>query len=161
MHGRNGVLMNEVEEPVLKLEEQREQLDRVLRSNVFKSAHALRKFLEYVGSKALAGFSAEVKEYAIGTEVFGRPANYDPRIDTVVRVQAIRLREKLREYYEKEGATDQITLAVPKGHYIPTFSRRRERTSEPAVPVTPSHTAEQGESATLGARPSSAEPRSV
>ncbi|PYY12981.1 MAG: hypothetical protein DMG60_22850 [Acidobacteria bacterium] len=67
--------MNEVEEPVLKLEEQREQLDRVLRSNVFKSAHALRKFLEYVGSKALAGFSAEVKEYAIGTEVFGRPAN--------------------------------------------------------------------------------------
>src|SRR5437016_1537078 len=135
MHGRNGVLMNEVEEPVLKLEEQREQLDRVLRSNVFKSAHALRKFLEYVGSKALAGFSAEVKEYAIGTEVFGRPANYDPRIDTVVRVQAIRLREKLREYYEQEGAGDQVLLAVPKGHYVTTFSRRTaQQAPEPLRP---------------------------
>src|SRR5947209_3271854 len=135
MHGRNGVLMNEVEEPVLTLEEQREQLDRVLRSNVFKSAHALRKFLEYVGSKALAGFSAEVKEYAIGTEVFGRPANYDPRIDTVVRVQAIRLREKLREYYEEEGATDQVLLAVPKGHYVTTFSRRTtQQVPEPLRP---------------------------
>src|SRR5438270_11401116 len=92
MNGTNGVM----DHPALTLQEQQEQLDKVLRSNAFRSAHALRKFLDYVGSKALAGLSDEVKEYAIGTEVFGRPADYDPRIDTVVRVQAIRLREKLR-----------------------------------------------------------------
>ena len=116
--------MNEVQTPALTLEEQREQLDKVLRSDVFKAARGLQRFLEYVGAKTLAGLSDEVKEYAIGTEVFGRPADYDPRIDTVVRVQALRLREKLREYFEGEGAADEILLAVPKGHYVPYFTRR-------------------------------------
>src|SRR5579872_6632851 len=121
MNARNGAALNEVEVPAVTLDQQREQLDRVLHSEVFKAARGLQRFLEYVGAKTLAGLSDEVKEYAIGTEVFGRPPDYDPRIDTVVRVQALRLREKLREYYEGEGAGDEVLLAIPKGHYVPFF----------------------------------------
>jgi hypothetical protein len=88
----------------------------------------LQKFLEYVASKAIEGLSHEIKEYTIATEVFGRAAAYDPKIDTTVRVQAHRLREKLKEYYDGEGAGEEILLVIPKGHYVPYFSRRSTAT---------------------------------
>jgi hypothetical protein len=105
-------------------EEQRAQLEKILRSEAFRFAPGLQKFLEFVGYKTIEGLPHEIKEYTIGTEVFGRSAGYDPKIDTVVRVQAHRLREKLKEYYSEEGAGDDIILVVPKGHYVPYFSRR-------------------------------------
>jgi hypothetical protein len=105
-------------------QEQSAQLTKVLRSAVFRSAPGLQKFLEYVASKAIEGLSHEIKEYTIGSEVFERTGAYDPKIDTTVRVQAHRLREKLKEYYEGEGAKDEILLEMPKGHYVPYFSRR-------------------------------------
>ena len=105
-------------------QEQSAQLTKVLRSAVFRSAPGLQRFLEYVASKAIEGLSHEIKEYTIGSEVFERTGAYDPKIDTTVRVQAHRLREKLKEYYEGEGAKDEILLEMPKGHYVPYFSRR-------------------------------------
>ena len=64
----------------------------------------------------------QLKEYTIATEVFGRRSDYDPRIDSVVRVQAGRLRTKLQEYYTAEGKNDQIVIDLPKGHYHPVFN---------------------------------------
>jgi hypothetical protein len=113
----------------IPLEEQREQLGKVLHSEVFRGAPGLQRFLEYIASKTIDGFSDEIKEYTIGKELLGRTEDYDPRVDTVVRVQARRLREKLKEYYDCEGAQDDILLAIPKGHYVPCFSRR-----PPSVP---------------------------
>ena len=106
-------------------EEQRQQLGKVLHSQVFRGAPGLQRFLEYIASKTIDGLSDEIKEYTIGKELLGRTEDYDPRVDTVVRVQARRLRDKLNEYYDREGAHDEIVLAIPKGHYVPQFSRRR------------------------------------
>jgi len=124
MDGSTEVVANEAASTPVTTQQQREELDKVLRSETFKAARGLQKFLDYVASKTIAGLSSEIKEYTIGTEVFGRATDYDPRVDTVVRVQALRLREKLREYYEAEGAADEIRVIIPKGHYIPHFTRR-------------------------------------
>ena len=124
MDGSTEVVSNAAASLPVTPQEQREQLEKVLHSETFKAARGLQKFLEYVASKTIAGLSSEIKEYTIGTEVFGRASEYDPRVDTVVRVQALRLREKLREYYESEGAADEVRLIIPKGHYIPHFVRR-------------------------------------
>lgn len=118
------VPVNDHPQSAIAAEDQRLQLDKVLRSEVFRNAPGLQKFLEYVTCKTIEGLSHEIKEYAIGTEVFGRSTEYDPKIDTAVRVQAHRLREKLKEYYDGEGATDEILIEVPKGHYVPRFMRR-------------------------------------
>lgn len=72
--------------------------------------------------KAFDGPGAQIKEYTIATEVFGRDGNYDPRIDSTVRVQAGRLRSKVQEYYNGEGKNDPILIDLPKGHYTPVFT---------------------------------------
>jgi hypothetical protein len=65
-----------------------------------------------------------VKEYQIATEVFGRQADFDPQLDSMVRVQAGRLRTKLAEYYNTEGASDRIVVELPKGSYAVAFHER-------------------------------------
>lgn len=105
-------------------DQQRQQLGKVLHSEVFRGAPGLQRFLDYIASKAIEGQSDAIKEYTIGKELLGRTEDYDPRVDTVVRVQARRLREKLKEYYDHEGAHDDILVVIPKGHYVPQFSRR-------------------------------------
>src|SRR5262249_46659523 len=71
---------------------------------------------------------SHLKEYVIATEVFGRDSSYDPRVDSVVRVQAGRLRSKLLEYYATEGKDDKVIIDLPKGHYTPIFSYARNIT---------------------------------
>jgi hypothetical protein len=99
----------------------RDQLARLLASDTLSGAPSLKRFLSYVVERRLAGDSDAVKEYAIGLEVFGRGDEFDPRTDTIVRVQARRLRSKLEEYYDAEGALDRIVIEVPKGGYVATF----------------------------------------
>ena len=106
-------------------EEMREQVSRVATSLVFRNAKELQRFLEFVASKYLEDPNSEVKEYQIATQVLGRSADFDPALDTIVRTQAHRLRLKLKEYYEGEGATDEILIEIPKGHYRPSFTPRR------------------------------------
>jgi len=129
--------------------EQRAQLQKILDSEALRNAPGLQKFLEYVTRKTIEGLSHEIKEYAIGADVFGRTAEYDPKIDTTVRVQANRLREKLKKYYDSEGAADTILLSIPKGHYIPSFSRRASfprLEGSPAHPSTTTSTSSKTES---------------
>ena len=116
--------------PVVTLDEERRQLERILHSATFRSAPGLQRFLEHVVTKTIQGLSDEIKEYEIAAEVLGRPSDYDPRLDTTVRVQAHRLREKLEEYYAHEGAGDEVIIALPKGHYVPQFQRREKANGE-------------------------------
>jgi TolB-like protein len=102
----------------------RQQLDRILGSAGFAGSLRLRRFLQYAVDQQLAGDSAQLKEYAIGVEVFDRPANYDPRLDSIVRVEAGRLRSKLDEYYANDGAADAVRISLPRGSYVPVFERR-------------------------------------
>ncbi len=99
----------------------REQLDRILASPTFQTADRLSRFLRYVTDQTLDGRSGGIKEFSIGLEVFERGSGFDPRADSVVRVEARRLREKLREYYDGPGAADPIVIAMPKGGYVPEF----------------------------------------
>jgi hypothetical protein len=103
-------------------EQKIEQLERVLHSRTLQNSENLKAFLRFVVEKTLADENVQLKEYTIATEVFGRRSDYDPRIDSVVRVQAGRLRTKLQEYYNAEGKNDQIVIDLPKGHYHPVFS---------------------------------------
>src|SRR5688572_15606259 len=97
----------------------RRQLDRLLASAVFANAGRMSRFLKFVVDKKLAGEGERLKEYVIGVEVFDRDASYDPRLDSIVRVEAARLRSKLAEYYSGEGRSDAVVLSLPKGGYAP------------------------------------------
>jgi hypothetical protein len=103
----------------------REQVDRVVHSLTLGGSEALRQLLAYLADHAVLypGQPAREKEVALG--VFSRPADFDPRADSVVRVHAGRLRSKLAEYYMGEGAADQVVLEIPKGAYL-LVSRYRE-----------------------------------
>ena len=103
-------------------EEKQDQLEKILSNHVFHGAETLKSFLRFVVKKSLEGQESELKEYTIATEVFGRSENYDPRIDSLVRVQAARLRSKLEEYYASDGNGDKVLIHLPKGHYVPAFA---------------------------------------
>ncbi len=103
-------------------EQKIEQLEKVLQSRTLQHSESLKAFLRFVVEKTLDDEGVLLKEYTIATEVFGRNDDYDPRIDSVVRVQAGRLRTKLHEYYTTEGKGDQIVIDLPKGHYHPVFT---------------------------------------
>jgi TolB-like protein len=101
----------------------RHQLDRLLASAGFANAGRMSRFLKFVVDKTLAGEGERLKEYVIGIEVFDRDASYDPRLDSIVRVEAARLRAKLAEYYAGQGRGDPIVLSLPKGGYAPIVAR--------------------------------------
>ncbi|MGH9372013.1 MAG: hypothetical protein ACRD15_10835 [Vicinamibacterales bacterium] len=100
----------------------REQLERVLTSELFSSAGRHSRLLRYLVERTLAGEGHQLKEYVLGTEVFDRSDSYDPRIDSIVRVEARRLRSRLEDYYRGPGASDPIVITVPRGSYVPTFT---------------------------------------
>lgn len=100
----------------------RAQLERVLASELFSSAGRHSRLLRYLVERTLAGEGGQLKEYVLGTDVFDRSDAYDPRIDSIVRVEARRLRSRLEEYYRGPGAGDPIVIAVPRGSYVPTFT---------------------------------------
>lgn len=108
-------------------EERLHQLERLLESKVLHDSEHLKAFLKFIVEKSLEGEADQIKEFVIATEVFGRGPDYDPRVDSVVRVQAVRLRAKLREYYEGEGRDDPVVIELPKGHYAPCFHYRSSR----------------------------------
>ncbi|MBZ5724103.1 MAG: hypothetical protein LAP87_03835 [Acidobacteriia bacterium] len=92
-------------------------MDRLVGSNVLKGSESLCKLLRFLAERSVAHPGEPIKEYQIATEVFGRPADFDPRLDATVRVQTGRLRSKLAEYYALEGLEDEMILDIPKGSY--------------------------------------------
>lgn len=102
----------------------RAQLERMIASPAFATAVRLRAFLRYVVERSLAGEAAALKEYAIGVDVFERDDKYDPRIDSIVRVEAGRLRAKVEEYYARDGADDPVIITIARGSYAPVFTTR-------------------------------------
>jgi len=105
-------------------DEVRAALERVLASSSFASTNRLSRFLRFVVERTLAGQAERLKEYVIGVEVFDRNERYDPRIDSIVRVEAGRLRAKLDEYYRGAGGGDLVAIRLEKGGYAPYFERR-------------------------------------
>ena len=103
--------------------EKREALEEVLRSATFFRADQLRNFLRYICEMEFAGRGNELCESLIGVEAFGRPADYSPTEDASVRRRAGDLRDKLQEVYSTELADSQIRIELPKGKFVPRFTR--------------------------------------
>ena len=97
-------------------------LGRILATPAFVRSPRLAHFLRFAVEQRLSGRTDPLKEIEVGMQVFGRGADFDPRVDPVVRVQARLLRFKLHEYYETIGKTDPIRIDLPKGSYLPAFS---------------------------------------
>ena len=104
----------------------REQLDRILNSGPFLQSRRRQRFLEYIVNETLAGRGERLKGYNVALEVFDRPETFDPNVDPIVRIEAARLRDKLREYYEADGQGDPIRIDLPKGTYTPQIEFRHE-----------------------------------
>ncbi len=118
----------------------RTQLDFILRSRAFIQSHRIRRFLQFVVEESLLGQPHRLKEYLIGLEVFDRREAFDPRVDSIVRVEARRLRYKLEEYYRTEGREDGVRIVLRKGSYVPIFEYRSAGTSN--VTISPRRTVE-------------------
>jgi hypothetical protein len=116
-------------------QEKAEQLDRILRSRALQNSESLKALLHYIASRVIEGKDSQIKEYTIAVEVFGRGKDFNASIDSLVRVQAKRLREKLKEYYQTEGKSDKVVIDIPKGHYNTVFSYSRQEAPAPAADI--------------------------
>ena len=99
----------------------REQLARIVDSPKFISSARLCRFLTHIVNRTLCGDLDCIKEFSIAMEVFDRTPRYDPNIDAIVRVEARRLRAKLKEYYEGPGKNDPVLIGLRPGSYVPIF----------------------------------------
>jgi hypothetical protein len=106
---------------VLELEANQTQVQRIVQSKAFRTSEVHRNLLQYLAEKSLSGTADSLKEYTVGLDVFAKPASYDPRQESVVRMHVARLRQKLAEYYRTEGAGDPVIVDVPKGGFRVTF----------------------------------------
>jgi serine/threonine-protein kinase len=112
----------------------RATLDKILSSPGFANAERLTRFLRYTVEETLNGQTDKLKESLLGIDVFGRKPTYDPRVDAVVRTEAVKLRARLRDYYESEGRDDEIIIDLPKGGYVPVFRFREKEPPESSAP---------------------------
>jgi TolB-like protein/Tfp pilus assembly protein PilF len=104
----------------------RQALDAVLASGGFARNERQSRFLRFLVERHLEGRAHELKESVIGVEVFDRRPDYDPKLDAIVRTEAVRLRTRLDKYYAEEGRLDKVVIELPKGGYVPGFRRRVE-----------------------------------
>jgi len=104
------------------------QIDRLCTSDVLHGSESLCRLLRYLAQKELENPGTHVKEYQIATEVYGRPTDFDPQLDSAIRVQATRLRGKLAEYYTAQGVSDSIIVELPRGSYSLQFHHRAQAT---------------------------------
>ncbi len=114
---------------------EREEVQRVLGSGIFHRAPNLAQLLTYVCSRYFEGAGEQIKEYNIAVDALGRPPEFDQKRDSIVRVEAHRLRKRLREYYETDGADHAVRIEIPPGQYAPQFLER-EATTPSLSPVT-------------------------
>lgn len=143
----------------------REQLDRILKSGPFLQSRRRQRFLEFIVNETLAGRGERLKGYNVALEVFDRSEGFDPNVDPVVRMEAGRLRDRLREYYEGEGRSDPIRIDLPKGAYTPKIEFRQAATLEPGPQISDATTPAshldpmQAPVAPMDEQPSSTRPR--
>ncbi|MDZ4801218.1 MAG: hypothetical protein SGI92_23935 [Bryobacteraceae bacterium] len=101
-------------------------LDKVLTSATFIRSKRLGRFLRFTVEQCLDGRQNSLKEYLVGVEVFNKMESFDPRIDSIVRVEARRLRSKLERYYQTEGREDHVIIQFRKGSYVPMLVTREQ-----------------------------------
>jgi len=109
-----------------------EQINRLVTSHALHGSESLCKLLRYLAKHAVDHPGTPIKEFQIATEVFGRSPDFDPQLDSMVRVQAGRLRSKLTEFYSSDGLEDPVVVELPKGTYVLSFHHRNASTAKSA-----------------------------
>src|SRR5262245_8478661 len=99
----------------------REELNLILKSGAFARSERMRRFLTYIVVETLDGRGPQLKEYPVALNVYDKTPTFDPRLDSLIRVEGHRLRQKLQTYYEGEGRADPVRILLPKDTYIPQF----------------------------------------
>jgi TolB-like protein/Flp pilus assembly protein TadD len=113
-----------LEATTLSNEAVRAQLGRIVASATFHGAQRAIRLLGYLVEQTLLGQAAALKEFTVGVDALGRGAAFDPRTDSIARVEASRLRNRLDLYYAKEGMSDPVRIWLPRGGYVPVFEPR-------------------------------------
>lgn len=133
-------------------------LGRILASRYFSTAPRQQALLRHIVTETLEGRGDRLKEFSIAVDVFGRASTFDPRLDSIVRVQASRLRSQLAEYFGGDGATETVRIEVPAGGYVAAFTRP---TFAPATeaPAPPTPSPKPAPSETSGEPPLDATPK--
>ena len=122
MAGSKASLSDRLGDPATPSDEAvRSQLERILASNDFAQSARVKSFLRFVVEETLAGRADRLKEFTIATEVFERDETFDPQTNTIVRVEAGRLRRRIERYYLTDGQSDEVRIDLPKGTYVPLF----------------------------------------
>jgi hypothetical protein len=118
------------------------EVGRIVNSDVLRGSESLCHLLEYLASHSVDEQASSVKEYQIATEVFGRTPDFDPRLDSTVRVQTSRLRAKLAEFYAGPGAQDSVIIEIPRGAYsVAVHARAVPAEAIPQTEVRPAEVA--------------------
>jgi hypothetical protein len=118
---------------IVSPEARRAALEQVLGSRTFDRSDQLKAFLRFVCESEMAGRGSQLNEYQIGVDVLGRPADYQPAEDAIVRNRAYTLRRKLEEYYSHENPGARVRIEIPRGGYAPRFFVEEEH-PEPRPP---------------------------
>ena len=118
-----------------EFEQEKREFQALLASGIFDRAPNLSQVLTYVCEKYFEGSAEQIKEYNIAVEALGRPAGFDQKRDSIVRVEAHRLRKRLREYYEADGAGHSVRIDIPPGQYAPTFVHQLTPRVQEPVPA--------------------------
>jgi TolB-like protein len=126
--------MEEVKNEIT-VEQVRKQLVSILSCEAIKNSQVISRFLEFVVEEKLSGRTAEIKEYTIVVKALGRPVDFNPQLDAIVRIHAGRLRRMLNEYYLGKGANDSIIIGIPKGTYIPIFEHQSAGSKNEFLPT--------------------------
>lgn len=105
------------------------QLRRVINSSQIVNSAVLTDFLTFVVTEALAGRGEQLKEYTIGVQALRKEGDFNPQIDSIVRIHAGRLRRALKEYYYEDGKEDPIIISIPKGSYTPFFTWKSDKST--------------------------------
>ena len=98
-----------------------EEVDRIVTSDIFINTTRLKRFFTYIVEQTLLGKGEQIKGYNIGLDVFDQPKNFNPTINTNVRVSAMALRRRLSLFYMQYGDGDTIKIHLKKGSYVPGF----------------------------------------
>jgi len=105
------------------LTEQEDRLvKRVLSSRQFEHANILKRILTYLVERSADPKAPPPKEYEIAVEAMGRPADFDPRIDPIVRVSVGSIRDRLQAFFATEGKAETVRMEIPRGQYRVVFS---------------------------------------
>jgi tetratricopeptide (TPR) repeat protein len=139
---------------VLQQDQVHTHLEVVIGSPLFNTSARRGQLLRYLVERALAGEGSRISEYAIGVDVLGRPETFDPRIESIVRTEMGRLRQKLKEYYSQAGEDSRVVIELPLRSYAPRFVFREMGGLEvesrgtgavtPLIPVTGEESGGQG-----------------